>query len=174
MSFSFLNRRRAILPFLVFCSSFAVAQDGAKPKVRVLVLCTGNSARSQMSAGFLQSWSSKLDVYSAGTNPSPRVNPFAIQAMKEVGVDISLGHPKSVSQFLGQSFDYVVTVCDDADRNCPNFTGKVGKRVHIGFPDPAKATGSDDQKMSVFRTVRDDIQKRFREYYETEIGKKLM
>jgi arsenate reductase len=149
------------------------AQSPADAKVRVLVLCTGNSARSQMSAGFLQSWSPRLEVHSAGTNPSPRVNPFAIQAMQEVGVDISKGHPKSVAQFLGQSFDFVITVCDDADRNCPNFRGKVGKRVHIGFPDPAKATGSDKQKLAVFRTVRDDIQKRFRAYFESDIQKRL-
>ena len=148
-------------------------QEPAQPKVRVLILCTGNSARSQMSAGFLQSWSPRLEVFSAGTNPSPRVNPFAIEAMHEVAVDISGGHPKSVAQFLGQSFDFVITVCDDADKNCPNFRGKVGKRVHIGFPDPAKATGTDDQKLAVFRTVRDDIQKRFRQYYDTEISRKL-
>ncbi len=150
-----------------------LAQDKAPAKVRVLVLCTGNSARSQMSAGFLQSWDSRLDVNSAGTNPSPRVNPFAIQAMKEVGVDISGGTPKSVSQFLGQPFDFVITVCDDADKNCPNFRGKVGKRVHIGFPDPARATGTDAEKLAVFRTVRDDIRKRFREYFDTEIRKKF-
>lgn len=152
------------------------AQDRDTPsdlKVRVLILCTGNSARSQMSAGFLQSWSTKLEVHSAGTNPSQRVNPFAIQAMREVGVDISKGYPKPVSQFLGQSFDFVITVCDDADKNCPNFTGKVGRRVHIGFPDPAKATGTDAEKLAVFRTVRDDIQRRFREYYEAEIRKRI-
>ncbi len=148
-------------------------QQPAEAKVRVLILCTGNSARSQMSAGFLQSWSPKLEVHSAGTNPSPRVNPFAIKAMQEVGVDISGGHPKAVGQFLGQSFDFVITVCDDADKNCPNFRGKVGKRVHIGFPDPAKATGTDAEKMAVFRSVRDDIQKRFREYFDSEIRKKL-
>jgi arsenate reductase len=161
-----------LLPVLLFgaASLLTAAED---PKVRVLVLCTGNSARSQMSAGFLQSWSPRLEVYSAGTSPSPRVNPFAIRAMKEVNVDISGGQPKSVSQFLGQSFDFVITVCDDADKNCPNFRGKVGKRVHIGFPDPAKATGTDEQKMAIFRTVRDDIQKRFRGYYESEIRKKL-
>jgi arsenate reductase len=126
-----------------------------------------------MSAGFLQSWSPRLEVHSAGTNPSPRVNPFAIQAMREVGVDISKGHPKSVTQFLGQSFDFVITVCDDADKNCPNFRGKVGKRVHIGFPDPAKATGTDQQKLAIFRTVRDDIQKRFRAYFESDIQKRF-
>ena len=91
--------------------------------------------------------------------------------MQEVGIDISGGTPKSVSQFLNQQFDYVITVCDDADKNCPNFRGKVGKRVHIGFPDPAEATGTDEQIMSVFRQTRDDIKKRFFEYYQTEIRK---
>ena len=159
---------------LLLICAMAVLADDAKPvKARILVLCTGNSARSQMSAGFLKSFDPRLDVYSAGTEPAARVNPFAIQAMKETGVDISSGYPKSVSQFLGQPFDYVITVCDDADKNCPNFTGKVGKRIHIGFPDPAKATGTDDQKMAVFRTVRDDIRKRFREYYDSEIKKRL-
>ncbi len=162
-----------LLPLLILGASIAAAQSEQPAKARVLILCTGNSARSQMSAGFLQSWDKRLEVFSAGTNPSARVNPFAIKAMKEVGVDISGGHPKSVSQFLGQSFDFVITVCDDADKNCPNFTGKVGKRVHIGFPDPAKATGTDARKLSVFRTTRNDIQKRFRKYYETEIRKKL-
>ena len=93
--------------------------------------------------------------------------------MKEAGVGISSSYPKSVQQFLGQSFDYVVTVCDEADKNCPHFTGKVAKRVHIGFPDPAAAAGTDAQKLDVFRKVRDDIQKRFRDYYESEIRKGL-
>ena len=138
-------------------------------KTTVLVLCTGNSARSQMTEGFLKSLDPQLTVVSAGTNPSPRVNPFAIKAMHEIGIDISGGHPKSVREFLGQSFDFVVTVCDDADKNCPNFTGKVGKRKHMGFPDPAKATGTDDEKMAIFRQVRDDIRVRFKEFYAAEI-----
>lgn len=138
----------------------------ADRRKRILILCTGNSARSQMTAGFLASLDSSLEVFSAGTNPAPRVNPFAVKAMREIGIDISANTPKSVKQFLGQSFDFVVTVCDDADKNCPNFTGKVGKRVHIGFPDPAKATGTDEEKMAVFRRVRDDIRLRFREFYQ--------
>jgi arsenate reductase len=151
-------------------STLASAQGGKK---RILVLCTGNSARSQMSEGFLRSFDSRLEVYSAGTNPAPRVNPFAVQAMREAGIDISGGVPKKVDQFVNQSFDYVITVCDDADKSCPNFKGKVGKRIHIGFPDPAKATGTDAEKLAVFRQVRDDIRQRFREYYETEIRKGL-
>ncbi len=135
---------------------------------RILVLCTGNSARSQMTQGFLKSFNPALEVYSAGTAPSPRINPFAVQVMKELEIDISSGTPKNVKQFLGESFDYLVTVCDDADKSCPTFRGKVGKRLHIGFPDPAKAVGTDAEKLEVFRRVRDDIRKRFREFYENE------
>ncbi len=143
--------------------------QSASPQKRILVLCTGNSARSQMTEGFLRSFDPALAVYSAGTQPGPRVNPFAVQAMKEVGIDISGGKPKSVNQFTGDSFDYVVTVCDDADKNCPNFRGKVGKRLHIGFPDPAKATGTDAEKIAVFRKVRDDIRVQFQKLYEKEL-----
>ncbi|MBK9167293.1 MAG: arsenate reductase ArsC [Bryobacterales bacterium] len=143
-----------------------VAENGKKS---VLVLCTGNSARSQMTEGFLRSLDPRLEVYSAGTEPAPRVNPYAVRAMREIGLDIAGARPKHVGQFLNRPFDYVVTVCSDADEKCPNFRGKVGKRLHIGFPDPAKATGSDEEVMRVFRTVRDDIRVKFREFYQTEI-----
>src|SRR5215472_13618439 len=149
-----------------------MAQQPAARK-RILVLCTGNSARSQMAAGFLKSFDSRLDVCSAGTQPAARINPHAVQAMREVGVDISNGVPKNVSQFTNQSFDYVITVCDDADKNCPNFSGKVGKRVHIGFIDPAAATGTEEHIMSVFRQVRDEIKQKFADYYQKEISKTL-
>ncbi len=122
-----------------------------------------------MAAAFLKSFDSRLDVYSAGTAPAPRINPHAVQAMREAGIDISAGIPKSVKQFVNQSFDYVMTVCDDADKNCPNFTGKVGKRVHIGFIDPAKATGTKEV-MAVFRKVRDEIKEKFSQYYAKEIA----
>lgn len=164
---------RSITTALLTCLLALGALAADSGKKRILILCTGNSARSQMSEGFLKSFDSRLEVYSAGTHPAARVNPFAIQAMKELGIDISGGTPKKVDQFISQSFDYVVTVCDDADKSCPTFRGKVGKRTHIGFPDPAKATGTDEEKLAVFRKVRDDIRKRFREYYETEIRKGL-
>lgn len=157
----------------VVCLIAAAMASAESGRQRILVLCTGNSARSQMTEGFLKSFDPRLDVYSAGTKPAPRVNPFAVQAMKEVGIDISGGTPKKVDQFVSQSFDYVITVCGDADKSCPNFRGKVGKRVHIGFPDPAKAAGTDAEKLAVFRKVRDDIRKRFREFYEKEIRKGL-
>jgi arsenate reductase len=110
-----------------------------------------------------------LQVFSAGTNPAPRVNPYAVRAMNEVGIDISRGVPKSVKQFVTQSFDYVITVCDDADRNCPTFTGVVRHRLHIGFDDPAKATGTDAEIMAVFRRVRDGIREKFTALYREQI-----
>jgi arsenate reductase len=122
-----------------------------------------------MAAGFLKSFDSGLDVHSAGTSPAPKINPYAVQAMREVGVDISAGIPKSIEQFVNQPFDFVITVCDDADQNCPNFIGKVGKRVHIGFEDPALATGSEEQIMAVFRRVRDEMKKKFSAYYVLEV-----
>jgi arsenate reductase len=154
----------------LLAATTAAGEDGKK---RILVLCTGNSARSQMTEGFLKSLDPRLEVYSAGTNPAPRVNPFAVQAMKEIGIDISGNSPKKVDQFISQPFDYVITVCDDADKSCPNFRGRVGKRKHIGFPDPAKAAGTDAEKLKVFRAVRDDIRKRFQEFYEKEMRKQL-
>jgi arsenate reductase len=144
-------------------------QVHAADATRILVLCTGNSARSQMAAGFLKSLDAKLDIQSAGTAPAPKINPNAVRVMKEVGIDISSGVPKNVSQFLGQSFDYVITVCDDADKNCPNFRGKVGKRLHIPFVDPAKAQGSEEEVLGVFRKVRDQIRERFADFYTKEL-----
>src|SRR5689334_1702420 len=116
------------MAFILLAAGTMSAQHPVAKK-RILVLCTGNSARSQMAAGFLRSFDKRLDVFSAGTQPAARVNPRAIAAMKEVGVDLSGEQPKSVTQFTSQAFDYVITVCDDADQNCPNFSGKVGKRV---------------------------------------------
>jgi arsenate reductase len=124
-----------------------------------------------MTEGFLRSLDPGLALFSAGTAPAARVNPFAVRAMKEISIDIAGQTPKHVGQFVGEPFDFVVTVCDDADKNCPRFSGKVGKRLHIGFPDPAKATGTDDEKMAIFRKVRDDIRVRFREFYLTEVKK---
>ena len=141
------------------------------PSHSILVLCTGNSARSQMAEGTLKSLDPEMDVQSAGTNPAAGVHPLAIQAMREVGTDISGETPKNVGQFLGQAFDYVITVCDDADRNCPIFQGNIGMRVHIGFPDPAAVTGTDEEKMAAFRAVRDQIRTRFTDFYQNTIRK---
>jgi arsenate reductase len=157
-----------LLAFSLF-AAVSANQTQAGTRKRILVLCTGNSARSQMTEGILRSLDSGLEVFSAGTQPAARVNSYAIRVMQEIGLDISRGKPKSVSQFVSQSFDYVITVCDDADRDCPVFTGRVGKRIHIGFTDPARATGSDEHVMSVFRQVRDQIRTKFGEFYKKEI-----
>ena len=137
--------------------------------MRVLILCTGNSCRSQMAEGFLKSFNSELKVYSAGTKPSTQVHPKAIQVMKEEGIDISKNYPKSVDQFLNQSFDFVITVCDNAKETCPVFIGKVGKQLHIGFEDPADATGTEEEILSVFRKVRDEIKIEFYKFFVSSI-----
>ncbi|MHB1686423.1 MAG: arsenate reductase ArsC [Ignavibacteriaceae bacterium] len=138
-------------------------------KKKILVLCTGNSCRSQMAEGFLKSFDPELKVLSAGTNPSKQVHPKAIQVMKEVGIDLSKNYPKMVDQFLNNSFDYVITVCDNAKETCPVFIGKVGKQLHIGFEDPAEATGTEEEILSEFRKVRDQIKNKFLEFYNKEI-----
>ncbi len=134
-------------------------------KKKILILCTGNSCRSQMAEGFLKSFDPELEVYSAGTKPAEKVNPKAVQVMQEVGIDISQNYPKDVDQFINEAFDYVVTVCDNARENCPVFFGKVGKQLHIGFEDPAEATGTEEEILAVFRKVRDEIKKEFYELY---------
>ena len=122
-----------------------------------------------MAEGFLKSLGPELEVHSAGTQPSVHINPAAIQVMQEIGIDISHGLPKNVSQFLSDSFDYVITVCDDADQNCPVFTGRVKHRLHIGFADPARAVGSQEEVLAVFRTVRDQIKARFSQFYNRTV-----
>ncbi len=137
--------------------------------MRILILCTGNSCRSQMAEGFLKSFDPELEVYSAGTKPSAQVHPKAIQVMKEVGIDLSKNYPKMVDKYLNESFDYVITVCDNAKETCPVFVGKVINRLHMGFEDPADATGTEEEILSVFRKVRDEIKKDFYEFYKREL-----
>jgi len=141
-------------------------------KKRILILCTGNSCRSQMAEGFLKSFDGELEVYSAGTNSSNQVHLKAIQVMKEAGIDLSQNYPKMVDKFLNESFDYVITVCDNAKETCPVFIGKVGKQLHIGFEDPAEAAGTEEEVFAVFRKVRDEIKKDFYEFYKKEIETK--
>ncbi|MFO7524679.1 MAG: arsenate reductase ArsC [Ignavibacteriaceae bacterium] len=124
---------------------------------KILILCTGNSCRSQMAEGFLTSFDKNLEVFSAGTKPAERVNPFAVKAMKEIGIDISNGIAEDVDKYLPQSFDYVITVCDNAKETCPVFMGDVKHRLHIGFDDPADAVGTEEEVMPVYRRVRDEI-----------------
>lgn len=125
-------------------------------KSRVLILCTGNSARSQMAEGLLRHLAGdKFDVESAGTIAS-FVRPQAIAAMAEIGIDISGYRSKCLDEFLGEAFDYVITVCDNAVENCPVFPGRA-TRIHWSFDDPADATGNDGERLVVFRRVRDEI-----------------
>ena len=137
--------------------------------MKILILCTGNSCRSQMAQGFLQSFDDRLTVCSAGTEPAKQVNQKAVQVMKEAGIDISHHTPKLVDQYLRDEWDYVITVCDHANETCPLFMGKVKQRLHMGFEDPSNATGSEEFIMSEFRRVRDLIQDEFRKFYEENL-----
>jgi arsenate reductase len=137
--------------------------------MRILILCTGNSCRSQMAEGFLKSFDSRLKVYSAGTHPAPKANPNAVEAMKEAGIDISGNKPKDAGIFLSDPFDYVITVCDDAKETCPYFSGQVGHRLHMGFEDPAGASGTFEEVMPVYRRIRDAIKEGFWKLYRERI-----
>jgi arsenate reductase len=133
--------------------------------MRILILCTGNSCRSQMAQGFLKSFDSSIEVFSAGTFPSSKVNPLAIKVMSEIGIDISNGTPKNVDQFLNDKWDYVITVCDDANETCPVFYGDVKHRLHLGFEDPSKFVGPEYQRIEEFRKIRDHIKAGFNSFY---------
>ena len=132
-------------------------------KKRVLILCTGNSARSQMAEGLLRQLAGdRFETESAGVEPG-HVRPQAIEAMRERGIDISGHRSKSVDEFSGQEFDYVITVCDNALERCPVFPGRT-ERIHWSFEDPAAAKGDDNEVLAVFRRVRDEIEGRLREF----------
>ena len=122
-----------------------------------------------MAEGFLKSLDKNLEVFSAGTKPAEKVNSFAVKAMKEIGIDISDGIPENVEKYLQQSFDYVITVCDNAKETCPVFIGNVKHQLHIGFDDPADAIGSEEEVMLVYRRVRDEIREEFSAFYKREI-----
>lgn len=134
--------------------------------MKILVICTGNTCRSQMAEGFLKSFDDSFEVFSAGTKAEQKVNPFAIKAMAEKGVDISNQKPKSVYDFVKTDFDYLITVCDNAKEICPFFSGNVKHRLHISFEDPANAMGSEEEIMQVYRKVRDEIGEKFFEFYK--------
>ena len=139
--------------------------------MRILILCTGNSCRSQMAHGFLQSFDNTLEICSAGTQPAEHVNPKAIAVMQEIGIDISSHAPHNVIEFLDQEWDYVITVCDNANETCPIFIGQVKQRLHIGFDDPSETVGNSFFVEKEFRRVRDEIQKQFYNFYLHAISK---
>ncbi len=137
----------------------------SEEKKSILVLCTGNSARSQMAEGILRDlFGDRFEVYSAGTHPSI-VLPWAIEALAEIGIDISHHRSKSVDEFAGRDMDYVLTVCDNARQNCPYFPAKT-RLIHHAFEDPAFVPGDDEARLAAFRRVRDQI----REYAATDLA----
>ncbi|MDD2197770.1 MAG: arsenate reductase ArsC [Bacteroidales bacterium] len=138
--------------------------------MKILILCTGNSCRSQMVEGFLKSYDNTIEVHSAGTEPSSQINPLAVKVMAEVGIDISQNKPKNVEQFIDQHFDYLITVCNDANINCPVFKGTVDNRWHIGFDDPAMAKGTEEEILAAFRRIRDEISEGFSSFYKSLVG----
>ncbi|MDD5503149.1 MAG: arsenate reductase ArsC [Candidatus Thermoplasmatota archaeon] len=130
----------------------------------ILFICTHNSARSQMAEGLINAlYGGKFKAFSAGTNPIG-VNPHAIRAMAEIGIDISGHHSKRLTEFLGKKIDYVITVCDSANESCPVFPG-AANRLHWSFPDPSAVKGSETAKMDAFRKVRDDIKSKIGEFF---------
>jgi len=133
--------------------------------MKILILCTGNSCRSQMAQGFLKSFDSMIEVQSAGTFPASKVNSIAIKVMHEAGIDISKNSPKSVDEFLNDEWDYVITVCDDANETCPVFLGKVKHRLHMGFEDPSNFKGTETEIVNEFRRIRDEIKSTFYNFY---------
>ncbi|NOR87675.1 MAG: arsenate reductase ArsC [Bacteroidales bacterium] len=141
--------------------------------MKVLILCTGNSCRSQMAHGFMKSFDQRIFVASAGTEASGKLNQQAVGVMKEIGIDISAHQSDSVDKFLREEWDFVVTVCGGANETCPAFIGQVKTRLHIGFDDPSEAEGSTEFIQSEFIRVRDGIKETFYQLYIENIKPKL-
>ena len=141
--------------------------------MKVLILCTGNSCRSQMAHGFLQSFDKNISVFSAGTQASGKLNQKAVAAMKDAGIDISHHTSDSVDKYLKEEWDYVITVCGGANEECPAFFGKVKHRLHMGYDDPSHAVGTDEFIWSEFIRVRDEIKEGFYNLYIEQIKPQL-
>lgn len=141
--------------------------------MKVLILCTGNSCRSQMAHGFLQSFDQRIQVESAGTEASGKLNHTAVEVMKEIGIDISHHTSDQVEKYLGEEWDYVITVCGGANENCPAFLGKVKHRLHMGYDDPSHAAGTAEFIQSEYYRVRDEIRAGFRKLYDDDIRPQL-
>ena len=137
--------------------------------MKILILCTGNSCRSQMAHGFLQSFDSNLIVRSAGTEASGHLNPKAVEVMKEIGIDISHHTSDSVDLYLGAKWDYVITVCGGANEACPAFIGKVKHRLHMGFDDPSHAVGTPEFIQGEYIRIRNGIREEFLKFYNEQI-----
>ena len=141
--------------------------------MKVLILCTGNSCRSQMAHGFLQSFDKNITVRSAGTEASGKLDANAVKAMAEIGIDISHHTSDSVDLYLDEEWDYLITVCDGAKESCPAFMGRVKHRLHIGFDDPSRATGTGEFIWSEFIRVRNEIRERLYKVYVEQIKPQL-
>jgi arsenate reductase len=144
-----------------------IIRNFANKMKKVLILCTGNSCRSKMAQACLQHLDAELCVRSAGTYPAPQVHPLAIEVMKEAGMPISDLQPHNVKDYLKDTWDAVITVCDHAREACPVFTGKVKRQMHISIPDSSLAKGSIEEQLSVFREVRDRIIETFNNIHHT-------
>ena len=133
-----------------------------KNLLKILIICTGNSSRSQMAEGFFKTYKKDWEIYSAGTEPKG-LNPLAVEAMLEKGIDISNYESKHIDLFINKAFDYVITVCDKAKESCPIFPGNA-EYIHWSFKDPAAATGIKEEKLSAFKKIRDEIQYKILEF----------
>ena len=158
--------------FLLCASAFAnEPKTAGKHGIKVLILCTGNTCRSQMAHGLLASYGKDVVVYSGGVRAEKRVNPKAVMVMRERGIDISDHTPCKVDEYLNEDWDYVITVCNQAQESCPTFAGRVRHRAHLGFRDPASATGTEAERRAVFREVRNQIIHSFNAFYNQHISK---
>ena len=137
--------------------------------MKILILCTGNSCRSQMAHGYLKSFDSRLVVASAGTEASGKLNSKAVEVMREIGIDISNHTSDPVEIYLNDEWDYVITVCGGANETCPAFTGKVKHRLHMGFDDPSHATGTPEFIEGEYYRVRDEIKETFYKFYKGQL-----
>jgi arsenate reductase len=138
-------------------------------KKKILLVCTGNSCRSQMAEAVLRKLAGEYEITSAGTDPELMVMPQTIEVMKEIGIALDDHYPKDVFDYAGQSFDYVITLCENARKSLPKFSGRVSKKLHLDFVDPASAKGTKEQILDEYREVRDDIIKAFTHLYESKL-----
>jgi arsenate reductase (thioredoxin) len=140
--------------------------------IKILILCTGNACRSQMAEGILKSFDNIIEVHSAGISPADRISSITVKVLKEIGIDISSNYPKSVSNFINDEFDFVISVCDNANQECPVFAGKVLNRLHIPFDDPYMVKGSEEEILVAYRRIRDEIMSEFIVFYNKYIKEK--
>lgn len=141
--------------------------------MRVLIVCTGNSCRSQMAEYYLRSFDAKLEVFSAGSKPEKEVNPRTIIVMNEDGIDLSEAIPTPIDDYIQMEFDYLITVCGNAKENCPVFIGSVKNKLHIGFEDPANAKGNEEEVLPIYRKIRDQIKDGFYQFYQENLKAQL-